>query len=56
MARDGNAMYAFVCPNCTESLDVDRGMRDALLQHGCITCDASLTADAFTRIESPDST
>jgi len=55
MARDGDEMYAFVCPECTESLEVDRGMKDALVQHGCIICDASLTADAFTRIEPPDS-
>jgi len=55
MVRDGDEMYAFVCPECTESLEVDRGMKAALVQHGCIICDASLTADAFTRIEPPDS-
>lgn len=56
MTRDADAMYAFVCPKCTESLEVNRGMKDAFIQHGCIICDASLTADAFTLIESSDST
>lgn len=56
MARDGDAMYAFACPECTESLEVDGDMKDALLQHGCIICNAALTANAFTRTESPDST
>jgi hypothetical protein len=55
MARDGDALYAFVCPECTESLEVDPGMMNALVQHGCIICDASLTADAFTPIEPSDS-
>lgn len=56
MARDGDAMYAFVCPECTESLEADRGMKDALVKDGCIICNASLTPDAFTRIGSTDST
>jgi predicted nucleic acid-binding Zn ribbon protein len=55
MTREADARYAFVCPACSESLEVNRGMKDALVQHGCIICDAPLSSDAFTRIGSADS-
>lgn len=50
-ARD---LYLFVCPECVETLEVDRSMRDALIRNGCVICGAEVTAAAFTRQESTD--
>lgn len=47
--------YAFVCPECGESLEVNGSMRDALLERGCVICGASLTANAFSKRTSTDS-
>lgn len=47
--------YAFVCPECGESLEVNGSMRDALLERGCVICGADVTASAFSRATSTDS-
>ena len=39
--------FAFVCPACDESLQVDGPMRDALLETGCVVCSGEVTAASF---------
>lgn len=45
--------YTFVCPTCEESLAVNASMRDALIERGCVICDETVTAAAFTPVSSP---
>lgn len=42
--------YAFECPECGERFEVNPGMREALLVHGCPVCSASVTDDAFSSL------
>lgn len=37
----------FVCPECTEEIIVNAGVRAAILEHGCPVCTASVTETAF---------
>ncbi len=46
--------YTFVCPECTESLQVNGSMMDALVEKGCVICGAAVTAAAFTRASDVD--
>lgn len=45
--------YAFECPECGERFEVNPGMREALLDHGCPVCGASVTDDAFSSLAPP---
>lgn len=38
----------FVCPECGESLSVNASMKEALIEQGCVLCDARVTSEAFT--------
>ena len=42
--------YAFECSDCGEEFEVNPGMREALLTHGCPVCGASVDNEAFTSI------
>lgn len=42
--------HTFVCPGCTESISVDAGMRDALIEHGCVVCGTAVSPSAFTSL------
>ena len=42
--------YAFECFDCGEEFEVNPGMREALLTHGCPVCSASVGDEAFTSI------
>ncbi|WP_254841069.1 DUF7560 family zinc ribbon protein [Natronomonas marina] len=55
MGVEPSEEYTFVCPACDESLAVDTGMKDALIENGCVICRATVTADAFTRMPSAGS-
>lgn len=37
----------FVCPECSEEIIVNAGVRTAILEHGCPVCTASVTETAF---------
>ncbi|MEF8779802.1 MAG: zinc ribbon domain-containing protein [Haloferacaceae archaeon] len=40
--------YVFECPDCGEHIEVNAGMREALLAHGCPICGTSVTEAAFS--------
>lgn len=40
--------FVFECLDCGERFEVNSGMREAILTHGCPVCGASVTDDAFT--------
>ena len=37
--------YEFVCPECTQRIEVNAPMREAILSKGCPVCSSSVTAD-----------
>jgi len=39
---------SFVCPECEERIDVNRSMREALLESGCVVCGTAVTSTAFS--------
>lgn len=41
---------AFDCPECDHSFEVDLGMFRSILDEGCIFCDATASADAFSSV------
>ncbi|MFB6102359.1 MAG: hypothetical protein ABEJ73_07305 [Haloplanus sp.] len=54
MSSEAKEEYAFLCPDCDESLEVNDSMKDALLEEGCVICGTVVTAEAFTRISAAD--
>jgi len=42
------ATFGFRCPACGRETTVDRGVRGALLEHGCVVCGVAVTAEAFS--------
>jgi hypothetical protein len=40
--------YAFFCPECQECLEINKKMKDTLIEKGCVICGASVTEEAFT--------
>lgn len=40
--------YYFVCPECTQRIEVNESMRAALIENGCVVCGAGLTEAAFS--------
>lgn len=55
MSSEEGKVYTFICPQCGESLEVNGSMKDALLDRGCVICQAAVTTEAFTRQSSSDS-
>ena len=41
--------YNFACPECAEVISVNDGMREALLDNGCVICGADVSPEAFSR-------
>lgn len=41
--------FQFECPHCRECTTVDAGVRDLLLERGCITCGDAVEETAFRR-------
>lgn len=41
-------VYCFICPVCSESLEVNTPMRNALIENGCVLCCARVASQAFT--------
>ncbi|MFB6130910.1 MAG: hypothetical protein ABEJ28_08830 [Salinigranum sp.] len=46
----GTEEYNFVCPACAESITVNASMKEALIEHGCVICGSSVSANAFTSV------
>lgn len=42
--------YQYVCPVCEETIEVNEGMREALLEHGCVLCGSDVSTEAFAKI------
>lgn len=53
MSEEGEATFTFECPECSENLEVNEGMKEALLEHGCVLCGAALSTAAFQSKSSP---
>lgn len=51
-AEDGE--FVFRCPECEEHLEVNGGMKEALIQKGCVICGAAVTTAAFTEVSEDD--
>lgn len=43
----------FVCPECGERIIVNGGVREALLENGCLLCDAELSSSDFRPVSGP---
>ncbi|MDG5776908.1 hypothetical protein VB773_12950 [Haloarculaceae archaeon H-GB2-1] len=41
--------FTFDCPHCQATTIVDEGMRDLLLEDGCILCETTVSMAAFDR-------
>ena len=41
--------FEFVCPECTQAIEVNASMREALIANGCVVCGASVSESAFSR-------
>lgn len=37
----------FVCPECDEHIEVNASMQDALVEHGCVICGATVSETDF---------
>lgn len=48
-----NEEFEFVCPECGERITVNGGVREALLEDGCLLCDADLSASDFRPVSGP---
>jgi hypothetical protein len=55
MDSEQDEEYTFVCRTCGESLTVNESMRDALIERGCVICGTVVTAAAFSRDSSGES-
>lgn len=42
--------YVFTCPDCKEEIRIDAGMRETLLESGCVVCGGEISAAAFSRM------
>lgn len=42
--------YVFTCPGCEEEIRIDAGMRDSLLEFGCVVCGTQVPPTAFSRM------
>lgn len=52
MCENREDSYTFTCPECGEEMEVNDGMREALLEHGCVICGAGLSPEAFSLVSS----
>jgi hypothetical protein len=41
--------FTFDCPHCRAETVVDEGMRDLLLDDGCVLCETSVSKTAFSK-------
>ena len=54
MSSEEGEQYTFLCPECAETLAVNRPMRDALIERGCVICGTAVTPEAFTVVSVSD--
>jgi Zn ribbon nucleic-acid-binding protein len=55
MSGDESEGYAFVCPACEERLEINKTMKETLIERGCVICGTSVTEEAFTEDSFADS-
>lgn len=55
MSHGEETEYTFTCPECGESLAVNRAMRVVLVEKGCVVCGGDVTTEAFTGRSTPRS-
>lgn len=55
MGAEEEQTFSFACPECAETLQVNVGMKKALIANGCVICGASVSSDAFTSTTSASS-
>jgi predicted RNA-binding Zn-ribbon protein involved in translation (DUF1610 family) len=41
-------VYRFSCPSCGEDIYLDAGIRDRMLEEGCVVCGEAVSAGDFT--------
>lgn len=39
--------YVFTCPDCSQEIEVNASMREAMLSSGCPVCTAAVDPDDF---------
>ncbi|MGB9933558.1 DUF7560 family zinc ribbon protein [Haloarcula amylolytica] len=55
MSSDEGEEFTFVCPECEERLEINRTMKNTLIERGCVICGISVTEAAFTEDSAADS-
>jgi len=55
MSGDESEGYAFVCPKCEECLEVNKKMKNTLIERGCVICGNPVTEEAFPEDSFADS-
>ncbi|MFB6297857.1 MAG: hypothetical protein ABEH56_04990 [Salinirussus sp.] len=48
MSGEESEEYAFVCPECEERLNMNKTMKQTLIEEGCVICGTPVTEEAFT--------
>jgi len=43
--------YLFTCPRCGETITVDAGVQELLLQGGCVVCDSTVSDGQFEPLD-----
>jgi endogenous inhibitor of DNA gyrase (YacG/DUF329 family) len=55
MSGEESEGYAFVCPECEERLEINKTMKETLIERGCVICGTPVTEGAFTEDSFADS-
>lgn len=42
--------YIFVCPGCSQEIEVNNSMREAIISHGCPVCTGAVVAEDFETV------
>jgi Zn ribbon nucleic-acid-binding protein len=48
MSVEGREGYDFACPGCEEQLEINKRMRDTLIERGCVICGTPVAEEAFS--------
>jgi transcription initiation factor IIE alpha subunit len=55
MSDEENGGFVFVCPKCEEYLELNEGMKETLIERGCVICGTPVKEEAFTEESFADS-
>lgn len=47
----GSEDYTFICPSCSETIEVNEAMKDAIEESGCVICGAVPSEADFTPLK-----